>query len=39
MRLGRSPNVVVRMGPTTQAIVYQPKTEVDVLGLRVACGF
>jgi hypothetical protein len=39
MRLGRSSDVVLAGGGPTQTIVFQPATDVDVLGVRVAYGF
>jgi hypothetical protein len=35
MRLGRSPEVALSLGGTTQARVYQPESDVNVLGVRV----
>jgi hypothetical protein len=39
MRLGRSGEVVLRGGGPTQTIVFQPATDVDVLGVRITYGF
>jgi hypothetical protein len=39
MRLDRSNEIVLRTGGRTQTIVFQPATDVDVLGVRVAYGF
>jgi hypothetical protein len=39
MRLGRSSEIVLRGGGPTQTIVFQPATDMDVIGVRVAYGF
>jgi hypothetical protein len=39
MRLGRSGEIVLSGGGPTQTIVYQPATDVNVLGVRAVYGF
>lgn len=39
MRLSRSNQIVLRTGRQSQTIVFQPATDVDVLGVRFAYGF